>query len=582
MAENEDIASGQALTGSVEAIAASILQWKNLQSDYATRDPREAFSEAGKKLTLTDERQDVPSLGQTEGEPRQATGKWEKRYSEPITASRPIPTGSGSVSAIQTPQGPAREATAEEFDRYSELQIALQRSREIARDTEAQEFIRTRAKGESDRIKQQMRDILSYEGGQSAVTGPAGGDVTGHLNAVIQGLTPEELGEDQETTVMASALSGVEKAARWVRGFPRSTMQGMRSQSHIPSVFRDEGDDEAAIGGAASGGGRIARGRRRPVARRHAIGGAASGGGRIAGTGGASPSSGVLHVWVDGGELQRIGQIGGASTSTGGGTTAGSVSQSGSLATDRPISYYAYSQAASMFSDLSRRGAGAFAGFAADRGGADAVMQDMLSTPGNLIGNTAQGITSGASLGFAIGAIGGPPGAAIGAVVGGVVSAAVEIATLPKKILDWSEALVSSRDHLAKWSGTLQEVAWTRERRTYLREQESATATAPHTRALNDSYQNLLDELRPLRDEIYNDMASLVNFAAIGMTNLVRIDKALNGGLSKGLIPALRWLERIADVADWFMGKESKDTDAMHKRWADNWRRPLKPAAPPP
>ena len=83
----------------------------------------------------------------------------------------------------------------------------------------------------------------------------------------------------------------------------------------------------------------------------------------------------------------------------------------------------------------------------------------MNDVTGTAIGG-AGGAVSGAMAGATIGSVVPGVGTAVGAAIGGLVGASGSLASLPKKILDWSEALVESRRDLAKWSGVLQ--------RTYL------------------------------------------------------------------------------------------------------------------
>jgi len=137
---------------------------------------------------------------------------------------------------------------------------------------------------------------------------------------------------------------------------------------------------------------------------------------------------------------------------------------------------------------------------------------------------------------------------------------------------------------LAKWSGTLQEVAWTKERRGYLREQATASATAPNTKNLNDTLQDLLDEVRPIKDEVFKGVAAIMSMGLGTLNTFLKINEKIEKG-SAGFVSLLPgWvtlLRKIGRLADWWLG-EHEQTSPMHQRWAENWRRPINsPAAAP-
>lgn len=143
------------------------------------------------------------------------------------------------------------------------------------------------------------------------------------------------------------------------------------------------------------------------------------------------------------------------------------------------------------------QGAGNLAGFLGGDANA-AVMKDMLSTPVSMAGN----VIAGASQGASIGSLAGPEGAAIGAAIGGMASAAGEITALPKKIVDWGEALVESKRNIAQFSGTLSMAFAEANRRGIMRNIESGQRTGGSIAELSRSLQDIYDEVQPIRDEV--------------------------------------------------------------------------------
>ena len=169
--------------------------------------------------------------------------------------------------------------------------------------------------------------------------------------------------------------------------------------------------------------------------------------------------------------------------------------------------------------------------------------------------------------------LGGPAGAAVGAVVG----AGATIANLPQKIMDWSQALVDSRDHLSKWSGQLQAMRREAEIRTAARDIQSARETAPYASSLNQVLQDIYDEMRPIKDEMYKITASL---AIAGLKTGQGIWEIY--GFLRKVDPVLSQMDfvrsKILEFIDWTMGKDEPEGTTVQK-WAEAWRDTRIPSA---
>jgi hypothetical protein len=216
------------------------------------------------------------------------------------------------------------------------------------------------------------------------------------------------------------------------------------------------------------------------------------------------------------------------------------------------------------FGYLGRQAASGIASFVTDEG-TGRVVGDMAGTASQGLTNIATGATAGMQLG-------GPHGAAIGAVVG----AGATIATLPQKIMEWSQALVDSRDHLVQWNGHLQMMKREAMLRGVSRDIESAQETAPAANLLNRQMQDVLDELRPIKDEIYKITAffaaGALGFMNTGLKWGPKIEEVVAlapvvGQLAPLLGPVLRkaseWLSKV-------LGENNDPTTV--REWARAWR----------
>lgn len=93
----------------------------------------------------------------------------------------------------------------------------------------------------------------------------------------------------------------------------------------------------------------------------------------------------------------------------------------------------------------------------------------------------------------------------------GPIGASYELTQLPKHIAEWDEALLESKKGLANFSGTLNRYFAEAERRQILRDVQSAQTTGGAVSVLGGEWQKLLDEVRPLRDDITTHLAAILN-----------------------------------------------------------------------
>lgn len=195
--------------------------------------------------------------------------------------------------------------------------------------------------------------------------------------------------------------------------------------------------------------------------------------------------------------------------------------------------------------------------------GTEQVLGDVAGTASQGLGNIAAGATAGARLG-------GPKGAAIGAVIG----ASATIATLPQKVIEWGQALVDSRQHLVMWSGMLQSMKRESELRGVARDIESARETAPYASTLNSQLQDVYDQLRPIKDDVYKIVTILASAGVGTLSKLLQAQEKLGVFGNSGLFA----LQQIAKVADWWMGHQTPE-DTTVQAWARAWTNAHIPSA---
>jgi hypothetical protein len=200
------------------------------------------------------------------------------------------------------------------------------------------------------------------------------------------------------------------------------------------------------------------------------------------------------------------------------------------------------------------------AAFGADKE-VGAVMGDVAGTAVGGITNTLQGAAAGFQLG-------GPPGAAVGAVVG----ASATIATLPQKILDWSQALVDSRERMVQWNGQLQAMARHAEIRQAQRDIASGQETSGSATMLNNALQDIYDEMRPIKDQLYN----LTAVAAAISTKILQwgviFVKAVHHVEKFNPLSIQSQLAQLNVIANWVSDKFKGDQETNVQKWAKGWR----------
>ena len=186
------------------------------------------------------------------------------------------------------------------------------------------------------------------------------------------------------------------------------------------------------------------------------------------------------------------------------------------------------------------------------------VLKDVAGTALSGMSNIAQGAKMGAAFG--------PEGMAIGA----VVAASGTIATLPAKIIEWSDALVESRRDLAKWNGRLQAFFRMQERQQLMRDIDSARETSGSTMLLGETLQDIYDELRPIKDDMYNVSAMVATVAARYFQDTIRMFD-LFSGTSKVISQIEKYMSAI-------FGIDKDQTNPNINKWAEAWRNNTNPS----
>lgn len=340
---------------------------------------------------------------------------------------------------------------------------------------------------------------------------------------------------------------------------PASFSEGTRE--HPRSVFDqsdEEGQEPLATGGAGYGnvGGRIFD---------------SLTGGRSGSRGGTQGGSqGVMHVWIDGGQLQTVDHINTIGAVTGKTVPVSSPSPATGSQDDEEAGEFTGAPSGGRFGWQSLLSVGAFAGMArnaitsqAGFAGGQPVSQmasDAMSMGGTVVGGAA----AGAQLGSVVPGV----GTAVGAGVGAAVGASAAIATLPQKIVEWGEALVDSRKHLSLWSGQLQGFDLEKQWRQWQRDIKSAESTGASTAGLGRALQDLQDEWRPIRDEVYKAATIIVQ----GSARVIQFGAKLwehTESLPKGL----KELAEIIKILSWINDKinpPQEDKEVL-QRWHDGW-----------
>ncbi len=195
--------------------------------------------------------------------------------------------------------------------------------------------------------------------------------------------------------------------------------------------------------------------------------------------------------------------------------------------------------------------AGAAMDFVGGAGGK--IANRMAAEATGAVSNVAGGAMQGASIGM----LAGPGGAVAGAAIGGIASASKELALLPKRITDWSEALLESTRPLTQFSTHLQQAAIEAEGRGLSRNIASAEATGGASASLSNSLQDLYDSVRPMGDAVTITIASGLTVAVNKLSQLVNV--------VEGLYEAAKHIpfagKKLEDIEKWL--------DKMEKRGID-------------
>lgn len=141
----------------------------------------------------------------------------------------------------------------------------------------------------------------------------------------------------------------------------------------------------------------------------------------------------------------------------------------------------------------------------------------------------ASNIAGGAMKGASVGSIAGPVGAGVGALAGGLGAASVELAKLPSRIVDWSEALLDSQRTISRFSGVMAQADAQRDVRKLQRDFASAGTTGGSTADLSHSMDDLYDVLRPLKDTVTIVIAQELNMLVKGVSAMAPAIVALAG-----------------------------------------------------
>jgi len=142
-------------------------------------------------------------------------------------------------------------------------------------------------------------------------------------------------------------------------------------------------------------------------------------------------------------------------------------------------------------------------------------------------------VVGGAMKGASVGSMAGPIGAGVGALAGGLGAASVELARLPGRIVDWSEALLASQRTISRFSGVMAQADAQRDVRKLQRDFASAGNTGGSTADLSHSMDDLYDVLRPLKDTVTIVIAQELNLLVRGITAMAPAIVVLAGVAAK-------------------------------------------------
>lgn len=162
----------------------------------------------------------------------------------------------------------------------------------------------------------------------------------------------------------------------------------------------------------------------------------------------------------------------------------------------------------------------------------------MIEMASPFMGAASSGVLSGMAGGasnLAGGAVGGGVagsmmfGGAAGWGVGAAIGLSIEAAKLPKRILEWSEALVDSKRGIAQFNGELQGYFASSQWRQIRRDIESGRRTSESTSRLGYAVENFKDTIQPALDATSNILSGIFTPAIRDMDDLAKVAKGESG-----------------------------------------------------
>jgi len=249
-----------------------------------------------------------------------------------------------------------------------------------------------------------------------------------------------------------------------------------------------------------------------------------------------------MHVWVDGGQLQVVDHV----------NTIGAVTgQTVPLSSPSPAT-------GPQGNEASGEDVAGSLGRLTKLSGYGAAIHQSVQGAANFAGHPEVGQVAGDAAGTALTIAG------IAALANPVTALGVAIAVLPSKIMDWTNALIEGKREIAAFSGQLQYVFGETERREAIRGIQTADAVAPSMSVLSSQYQDLLDEVRPIKDAVTQDIQNLMLVlveALRGVVFLLQIGNAISDKLS--VLGMIR--QAVNKIADQI---EQSDSETNFEEWA--------------
>lgn len=312
--------------------------------------------------------------------------------------------------------------------------------------------------------------------------------------------------------------------------------------------FQDDDDEETAT---------------QPPPRQRQAQGAFGAGGIAAGSGGAGGSGRAMHVWVDGGQLQLVDHINSLGAVTGQHLQPGQTGPTGSPGS-APGGQDETSQTFLSFLGIGGGAVGpaatiaaaTYAGNRADqaiRGGIHSAAEN--ASP--FIGQTQSGIAGGmAEAGYDLAS--GSAGNMNALMPQNLLAT---MASLPKHVTNWTEALLHSTEGLRQFSGIIGTLFAEMQVREITRGIQSAQATGGQLSGLSSSYQNFLDEVRPIKDAVTNTMAFALSGLLYDIKLIVHYAKYLE------YLPGVQVLVAAARAMEGTQARDQTFFDVFQRGW---------------